>query len=117
MPQRKLQHHLKPTNDDVQVALFSIASLQALSVVFATWIGKILPRLKAKKANFGWLIGEVSYHSLLALPAAVAWISAWFLVEPSTWGWIFQDGMGIALMLLVLRQFMLPNLKVTLSCS
>ena len=59
------------------------------------------------------ILGQLTANNLLATMPAACWIAAWLALDPNTWGWVFQDGMGIALMVLVLRQFLLPNLKVT----
>lgn len=71
-----------------------------------------MPELRSRHIDFGCGIGKLALHSCLSIFPAVAWIAAWFWLDPDTWGWIFQDGMGVALMLLVMRQFMLPDLKV-----
>lgn len=36
----------------------------------------------------------------------------WVTFRSSSWAWILQDTMGVSLLLLILRQFKLPNLKV-----
>ncbi len=58
-----------------------------------------------------WL-GTSSVLSLVAQSVAAAVTITWVVCRHSTWAWTLQDVLGIALMLLVLQQLRLPNLKV-----
>lgn len=98
----------------VQVVLFCLASFQALIAAFAAGIAAAVPWSRGRSVSLG-ILGQLAANNLLATVPAACWIAAWLALDPNTWGWVFQDGMGIALMVLVLRQFLLPNLKVTFS--
>lgn len=113
MPFFKVTTAGSEAQNPLQVVLFSIASFQALAAIFAAGIASACPSLRGSKANLGSYLGNVAWTSLAATVPAGAWIAAWFALDVDTLGWVFQDGMGIALMLLILRQFLLPDLKVS----
>ncbi|KAK9818848.1 hypothetical protein WJX81_006352 [Elliptochloris bilobata] len=71
----------------VLAVLFSLASMQALVALFAAALARGVPTLQGLA---------------LQLPLATG----------SGWAWPLQDLMGVALMLLILRQFRLPSIKV-----
>jgi len=50
---------------------------------------------------------------LLAAPLATVVLAAWLLLDGDTWGWIFQDIMGVAYVICCMRAVELPNLKVS----
>jgi len=52
------------------------------------------------------------FARLLSVLGASAVLAAWLLLDVDTWGWIFQDAMGIVYVVFVLRLGLLPNLKV-----
>ena len=109
-----------PCADDywchVQTVMFCFGALQALTIALSAALGR---------CACGWqghhivlpVVGQVDSLSLAAsLPSAVT-VIVWFCARRSSWAWPLQDAMGISLMLLLLRQFRLPNIKAWLrSC-
>ena len=63
---------------------------------------------------------SVALPCLGPAPMAVVWaagpaigtVGAWVVLRETSWGWPLQDAMAVAMMVLVMRQFRLPSLKV-----
>ncbi|KAK9790591.1 hypothetical protein WJX73_010358 [Symbiochloris irregularis] len=95
----------------VLVALFCLAAFQAVGVVFAALLDMLAyPRLQ-RSVNLPCL-GTVPLTGLLATAPALVVVLIWAAFQSSTWAWVLQDFMGVALMALILRQCRLPSLKV-----
>ncbi|CAN1253874.1 Signal peptide peptidase-like 2 [Linum perenne] len=66
------------------------------------------------------VLGAVSYLTLAVSPFCIAFAVVWAIYRNSTYGWIGQDILGIALIITVLQIVHVPNLKVgtvLLSCA
>jgi hypothetical protein len=48
---------------------------------------------------------------LLAAPLAFVVLAAWLSLDVKIWGWMFQDILGVAYVVFLLRAIALPNLK------
>ena len=59
-----------------------------------------------------WGCGVIDYVTLAACVPATAIVAVWFLGRHTLWAWPLQDAMGVALIMLLLRQFRLPDIKV-----
>ena len=110
--------HLLYANSDqrsapgAQVVLFCFAAFQALVAAFAALLGPALPRGWRDRTIVLPLAGPAEALSLAACAPAAGVVIAWVLGRHAAWGWALQDAMGVSLMMLLLRQFRLPNIKV-----
>ncbi len=91
--------------------MFCFGALQALTLVLSAALGRCLPGWQSHVSVLP-LAGAVDSLSLAASLPAAAVVVVWFFGRHTTWAWPLQDAMGISLMLLLLRQFRLPNIKV-----
>uniref|UniRef100_A0A0D6QY32 PA domain-containing protein n=1 Tax=Araucaria cunninghamii TaxID=56994 RepID=A0A0D6QY32_ARACU len=103
------------------VVLFCIGGIEGLHICLVA----LLSRCKA----FGHyadkivkvpVIGEVSLLSVALLPFCIAFAVFWAASQHASYAWIFQDVLGISLMITVLQIARLPNIKVAavlLSCA
>lgn len=91
---------------------FSIAGAQALGIMLVPFVHWSVPRTACRDVNlpFGW--GSVLAAELIVAPVAVAVAVVWAVGRNTSWSWMFQDLLGIAVMLLILRTLRLPNLRV-----
>eukprot|EP00878_Enallax_costatus_P005247 GHUV01005514.1.p1 GENE.GHUV01005514.1~~GHUV01005514.1.p1 ORF type:complete len:657 (+),score=154.76 GHUV01005514.1:2409-4379(+) len=91
---------------------FSIAGAQALGIMLVPFVHWSIPRVACRNVNLpcGW--GSVTAAEVVVVPVALAVAVVWAVGRNTSWSWIFQDMLGIAVMLLVLRTLRLPNLKV-----
>lgn len=97
--------------------MFCIGALQAVTLALAAGLERCLPGWQGHLSVLP-LVGPVDTLSLVACLPATAAVVVWFFARNAAWAWPLQDAMGISLMLLLLRQFRLPNIKVlvTLLC-
>lgn len=95
----------------MQVVMFCFAALQALAVVFAALLARALPAWRDLALGLP-VVGAVEVLSIAACAPAAGVVAAWVLGRHAWWAWPLQDAMGVSLMLLLLRQFRLPNIKV-----
>ncbi len=93
--------------------MFCFAALQALAVAFAALLGRLLPAWQDRAVGLP-VVGAVEVLSLAACAPAAGVVVAWVLGRHAWWAWPLQDAMGVSLMLLLLRQFRLPNIKARL---
>lgn len=91
--------------------MFSFAGIQALTVVVAAGLLWAVPSLGGRSLALPRL-GPVALASFLAFLASVAAVVVWAIWREADWSWPIQDAMGVSLMLLMLRQLRLPNIKV-----
>jgi hypothetical protein len=98
----------------VQTVMFCIGALQALALALSAALGRCLPGWQGHNSTPP-LLGPVDSLSLAASLPAAAIVVVWFFARHAAWAWPLQDAMGISLMLLLLRQFRLPNIKVHIS--
>ncbi len=95
----------------LQTVMFCFAAVQALTAALSAALGSVAPRLQSLACQL-WGCGIMDYATLFAsLPATVV-VVVWFLGRHTMWAWPLQDAMGIALIMLLLRQFRLPDIKV-----
>ncbi|KAK9828615.1 hypothetical protein WJX72_001047 [[Myrmecia] bisecta] len=95
----------------VLTVLFCIASFQALTIALLP----VPPLLCRRLQDRLWkvpMLGLVPASGVLAAGAAGAIVIAWGALRNQPGAWLLQDVMGIANMLMILRQFRLPNIKV-----
>lgn len=94
------------------VMLFAVGAWQAVSYVMLKLLAAVLPE---NCSNYQISIPCCGPSSVLVLVCGSisAFISVtWFVGRHTQWAWILQDLMGISLMLIILQQLQLPNLKV-----
>ena len=99
----------------LQMTMFSIGALQALAACVSPackW-GFPSQQLQLLSAASRWLPQRVALHTLLSNGIAFATVAVWLVFRNWAWGWLLQDLLGVCLIVLVLRQFRLPNLKVS----
>lgn len=98
-----------------QTVMFCFAAIQALTAALSAAFGRIAPRMQSLACEV-WGCGTMDYVTLAAcIPATVA-VVVWFVERHTMWAWPLQDAMGMALIMLLLRQFRLPDIKVNLAC-
>ena len=95
----------------LQTVMFSFAAIQALTAVLSACFGRIAPRLQSLACEL-WGCGTIDYVTLAACVPATLIVVVWFVGRHTTWAWPLQDAMGVALIMLLLRQFRLPDIKV-----
>ena len=91
--------------------MFSFAAVQALTAVLSACFGRIAPRLQSLACEL-WGCGTIDYVTLAACVPATLIVVVWFVRRHTAWAWPLQDAMGVALIMLLLRQFRLPDIKV-----
>jgi signal peptide peptidase-like protein 2B len=91
---------------------FSLAGAQALGIMLLPAARAVLPSLACRKVTlpFGW--GHVTGTEVAVTPVALAVAVVWAVARNASWSWVFQDLLGVAVMLLVLRTLRLPDLRV-----
>ena len=94
-----------------QTVMFSFAAIQALTAVLSACFGRIAPRLQSLAYEL-WGCGTIDYVTLAACVPATLMVVVWFVGRHTAWAWPLQDAMGVALIMLLLRQFRLPDIKV-----
>ncbi|CAN1253870.1 Signal peptide peptidase-like 2 [Linum perenne] len=106
---------------ELLVVLFCIGGVEGLQ----TCLVALLSRTRwFKQAGESCIkvpvLGAVSYLTLAVSPFCIAFAVVWAIYRNSTYGWIGQDILGIALIITVLQIVHVPNLKVgtvLLSCA
>lgn len=97
----------------LQTVMFCFAAIQALTATLSAAFGQIAPRMQSLTCQL-WGCGTMDYVTLAAcVPATIA-VVVWFIGRHTMWAWPLQDAMGISLIMLLLRQFRLPDIKVGL---
>ncbi|CAN1253873.1 Signal peptide peptidase-like 2 [Linum perenne] len=98
---------------ELLVVLFCIGGVEGLQ----TCLVALLSRTRwFKQAGESCIkvpvLGAVSYLTLAVSPFCIAFAVVWAIYRNSTYGWIGQDILGIALIITVLQIVHVPNLKV-----
>lgn len=93
--------------------MFSIGACQALAACISPACRLCCPRqpLQLPTLPVSWLPQRIAVHALLSNGVALATVAVWLGFRDWAWAWLLQDLLGICLIVLVLRQFRLPNLK------
>ena len=91
--------------------MFCFAAIQALTAALSAALGRAAPRLQSLACQL-WGCGIMDYATLAACLPATVIVVVWFIGRHTLWAWPLQDAMGVALIMLLLRQFRLPDIKV-----
>lgn len=91
----------------VLMGLFSLGAVQALAAALYPLCSWLLPHQTLHPP-----IGQVSAHAVLSLGISLGVVAVWLVFRSSAWAWLLQDLLGISLIVMVLRQFRLPDIKV-----
>lgn len=91
----------------MQIVLFSFGGVQALAAALTPLCAWLLPHQTINPPH-----GEVFVHLILSFGLSTATVAVWLIFRASSWAWIVQDLLGMSLIVMVLRQFRLPNIKV-----
>ena len=92
----------------MQIILFSFGAVQAMAAALTPLCAWLLPHQTINPPH-----GEVFVHVILSFGLAIATVAVWLIFRASSWAWIVQDLLGMSLIVMVLRQFRLPNIKVS----
>jgi len=92
---------------NVQMGLFSLGAIQALAAALTPLCSWLLPHQSIHPS-----IGQVPVHAVLSLSLSTAVVAVWLVFRSSSWAWALQDLLGVSLIVMVLRQFRLPDIKV-----
>lgn len=96
----------------VQTVMFCWAAVQSLTTAISAALGACCgPRCQGRTIGLP-VIGPVEGLSIAAFVPALVLVVVWGIFRQSAWAWPLQDAMGVSLILLLLRQFRLPNIKV-----
>ncbi|KAL3137714.1 hypothetical protein ABBQ38_004981 [Trebouxia sp. C0009 RCD-2024] len=91
----------------ILMVLFSLSGIQALAAALTPLCAWLLPHQTINPP-----IGRVPVHATMSLGLSVATVAVWLAFRTSSWAWALQDLLGVSLIVMVLRQLRLPNLKV-----
>lgn len=91
----------------MQMGLFSLGAVQALAAALSPLCSWLLPH-----QSFYPPVGQIPVHAVLSFGASLAVVVVWLVFRSSSWAWALQDLLGISLIIMVLRQFRLPDIKV-----
>ena len=95
----------------LQTVMFCFAAVQALTAALSAALGCAMPRLQSLACQL-WGCGIMDYATLAACLPATGIVVVWFIGRHTMWAWPLQDAMGVSLIVLLLRQFRLPDIKV-----
>ena len=95
-----------------QLTVFCIASAQAIIIGLTTVLECSVPHLRETHFVVPRTKWTVSAPVAILGPPVAALVIIWALCRQETWAWPIQDAMGLSMMLLILRQFRLPSIKV-----
>ncbi|XP_042484882.1 signal peptide peptidase-like 2 [Macadamia integrifolia] len=95
----------------VLIVLFCIGCIEGMHACIVTLISRICRNCGQKNVNLP-LLGETSIISIAVLPFCMALAIFWAANQHASYAWIFQDFLGICLMITVLQVARLPNIKV-----
>ena len=110
-----IQNRLLILSVPPQTVMFCFASIQALTAALSAALGHVAPRLQSLACQL-WGCGIMDYATLAACLPATVIVVVWFIGRHTLWAWPLQDAMGVALIMLLLRQFRLPDIKVDPQC-
>ncbi|KAL0029595.1 hypothetical protein WJX79_006932 [Trebouxia sp. C0005] len=91
----------------VLMGLFSLGAVQALAAALAPLCSWLLPHQTLHPP-----IGQIPAHAVLSLGISLGVVAVWLVFRSYAWAWVLQDLLGISLIVMVLRQFRLPDIKV-----
>jgi hypothetical protein len=97
-----------------QTVMFCYAAAQGLTAAISAALRSCLPHWQCRSVELP-LVGPVEGLSVGAFLVSLLLVVAWGIWRHSSWAWPLQDAMGISLIILLLRQFRLPNIKVGIS--
>lgn len=96
----------------ILVGMFTLGAWQATGMVaFSALQHFTSQQCRASHMRLPWA-GVVPVNGVLATAGGGALCAVWAVWHNAPWSWPLQDIMGICFMLVILRQFFLPNLKV-----
>lgn len=95
----------------LQTVMFCFAAIQALTAALSAALGSVMPRLQSLACQL-WGCGIMDYATLAACLPATVIVVVWFVGRHTMWAWPLQDAMGVSLIMLLLRQFRLPDIRV-----
>ncbi|KAJ4967823.1 hypothetical protein NE237_014524 [Protea cynaroides] len=95
----------------VLIVLFCIGGTEGMHACIVTLILRICRNCGRKTVNLP-VFGETSIISVAILLFSAAFAIYWAVNQKSSYAWIFQDVLGICLMITVLQVARLPNIKV-----
>ena len=90
------------------MGLFSLGAVQSLAAALSPLCVRLLPYQTLQPP-----IGQVPAHAVLSLALSTCVVALWLFFRARSWAWVLQDMLGVSLIVLVLRQFRLPDLKVS----
>lgn len=93
------------------ILIFALAAFQSLLYFTQPLIESVFPSFRAEKVEYPFF-GENPRSSVIGIPLNLAIVVVWVVFRHSNWSWMLQDLMGVSLMVFILRQFRLPNLRV-----
>lgn len=98
----------------LQMLMFSIGAMQALAAALSPACRWCVPQQKVllTQNRHSWLPQHIAVHVLLSSTLAAATVIIWLACRSTAWAWLLQDLLGVCLIVLLLRQFRLPSLKV-----
>ena len=96
----------------LQLTVFCIASSQAIVIALTPALTHFAPHLRETQFVVPRTQWEVSAPVAILGPPVAALVIIWAMCRLETWAWPLQDLMGLSMMLLILRQFRLPSIKV-----
>ncbi|KAK4420121.1 Signal peptide peptidase-like 3 [Sesamum alatum] len=95
----------------VLIVLFCIGGIQGMHKCISSLVLSKCKGCGEKMVNLP-LLGETSIFSLLVFILCLAFAVAWAANRKASFSWIGQDILGICMMITVLQQAQLPNIKV-----
>ncbi|CAN1253871.1 Signal peptide peptidase-like 2 [Linum perenne] len=104
---------------ELLVVLFCIGGVEGLQTCLVALLSRWFKQAGESCIKVP-VLGAVSYLTLAVSPFCIAFAVVWAIYRNSTYGWIGQDILGIALIITVLQIVHVPNLKVgtvLLSCA
>ncbi|XP_043711871.1 signal peptide peptidase-like 2 [Telopea speciosissima] len=102
----------------VVIVLFCIGSIEGTHACIVTLISRICRNCEQKTVCLP-MLGETPILSIVVLPFCAALAIFWAVNQHASYAWIFQDFLGICLMITILQVARLPNVMVAsvLLCS
>ncbi|KAK9821152.1 hypothetical protein WJX74_001342 [Apatococcus lobatus] len=94
------------------LTVFCIASAQAIVIGLTPALEYSVPNLRDTQFILPRTMWTVSAPVAILGPPVAALVIIWALCRQDAWAWPIQDTMGLSMMLLILRQFRLPSIKV-----
>ncbi|KAL4448488.1 hypothetical protein ABPG75_005707 [Micractinium tetrahymenae] len=96
----------------ILVSMFALGAWQACSMVLFSALQQLSsPQWRAAHLRLPWA-GLVPANGVLAAAVAGLLCAIWAVWHNAPWSWPLQDAMGVCFMVVILKQFFLPNLKV-----